>query len=982
MLSFQILDGGGLQDIPLEGRSVLIGSGPDCEIRLRSEGVAAEHARVVPLRREGDSGFKLIDLGSPEGTRVNGELVAQVALSVGDRIEIGGATLVLGKRVQRRATPDDVLGAGVRARLQRARRRSAPRAAMPWLAGVGAVVALAAGAVWLRGPETPSSVRRVPELLARGDYEAAAEIVEAVQRDWVSGRPERQQRLAPYVESLERQRRLVEGLQSEMERQAATLSVGDQIDELRRRESAARDDVERAAVRRVLSRLHDIRRLASPAVGTSQDEGGASGGGSREASTAQTNHAETRDRAKTASESAAPQPGPRGAAGSPLAGAAERSPRATENADAMTSAAEVREAIARGDLRRAAQLLESVRAPATDAADLGAELAQRVTEARAAGERQAGELVALGRGQDAAALLRRLGASLPDEARGDLEARAREFASVVPPPPPPVEVASQTPLRDPLGDLLRVVDAAEEAWTRGDFAAAETRFAEAAARVRPRDAAFADELAARENDCRLLRGLHEAAATALRTSAKPELRLDEDRKARLIDCDGSMLRLSGADGEVVLGWMELPEAAVDAILERMNLPAEASLGAAVLALAAGEDAVAERRLLDAVRKDAGIKTRADALLARVRGETAPEGGYRVEGGRFVSPALAPVVRELEGKLAAALRSTDVKARETLLSDVLARGPDQLEAVVHVLRRQQRGLVEKLGKHPFKKSWERVAAEREKLDAARAHALELIFDEERYFYPYKPPAVSSEKATEYLAVQREVNARVEAVADVWEKSTLRFTVPTGIAADLERLRWVNEVLDGFGERSGGAMNRVRWALTLPDTDVLDVKTFCRDPAEVDAARLHARIVKLNEKRLLSLSPGEREELLLTNAYRSMMGRRPLAVDLRVLAAARAHCEEMERLAYFGHISPVAENATPYDRMRRAGYGHGGSENIATSDSAVGAHSAWLHSSGHHRNILGVAHTEFACGQRGRLWTQNFGAGRDFESELPE
>ena len=283
-------------------------------------------------------------------------------------------------------------------------------------------------------------------------------------------------------------------------------------------------------------------------------------------------------------------------------------------------------------------------------------------------------------------------------------------------------------------------------------------------------------------------------------------------------------------------------------------------------------------------------------------------------------------------------------------------------------------------HPFKKNWERLAAERKKLDAARVHALELIFDEIRYFYPYSPPAVSSEKATQYLAVQREVNERVDVVRALWESSTLQFNVPDNIGADLDRFRWVASALDGFGETSPGVTARMRWLLALPEQRTLDLKSFCRDQQEAEQARMSARIAKLNVKRTASLNPGEREQLEITNKYRTMMGRPPLVVDLRVLAAARKHCEEMERLGYFGHISPTAESRTPYDRMRSAGYGHGGSENIASNESAAGAHLAWLHSSGHHRNILGPAHTEFACGQRGRLWTQNFGAGRDFESEL--
>lgn len=962
MLSFQILDDGQVQSFALEGHSVEIGTGSQCGIRLHSDGVVERHARVEPLRRDGATLYKIVDLGSAGGTRVNGELVAQVALAVGDRIEIGGATLVLGKRILRPATPADVLAGGVSVRLRRSRPQAPTRAWLP--IAVGAAVVLLAGAVFvLRDASPPSALLRVRDLLAQGDHETAAQVVETVRRDWAGSDAARQRVLAGYAADVARQRELLASLEADVENLAASISSGQQIDGLREREAAARDDVERAAVRLTLARLHDLRlRAASRSPSAGSDVA------------LVTTPAPPPD--------VAPVPDPRTVGDEPTAKPQDvpsDSPSGGKVAPVAERLQRVRDVLDGGDLRLASELLDALGTESTDeAASLRQALADKVGKTAQVGLQQAEELVALGRSDAASALLRRISTSFPAAQRADLEQRAVAFAAIVPPPPPPPAGV----LADPLGDLLAAVEAAEKAWNDGDFVAAQRRFAEAAKQVASRDAAFAADLEARSADCKLVSVLHATITSRLRTSSKPEVRLADDRKARLVDCDAFRLHLTAEAGAVVVTWFELPAAAVDTILTRVDPPAEAYLGAAVLAVAAGDQTLAEQRLLNAARKDAATKGKVDDMLARVRGERVPANGYAIEGGKFTSPALSPLVRELEGKLAAALGHGDHKAREGVLSDVLARGPEQLEAVIQVLRRQQRGLVERLGKHPFKKNWERVAAERGKLDAARAHALELIFDEELYFYPYKPPAVSSEQATKYFAVQREVDARIDAVRDIWQKSSLEFTIPDVIAADLERLRWVTEVLDGFGERSTGLLARAQWVLALPEQRVLGIQTFCRDAQEVADARLFARIAKLNGKRGASLAPGEREELQVTNAYRLMMGRRPLVVDLRVLAAARAHCDEMERLGYFGHISPVAERRTPYDRMRLAGYGHGGSENIATNDSATGAHSAWLHSSGHHRNILGEAHTEFACGQRGRLWTQNFGAGRDFERDLPE
>ena len=64
------------------------------------------------------------------------------------------------------------------------------------------------------------------------------------------------------------------------------------------------------------------------------------------------------------------------------------------------------------------------------------------------------------------------------------------------------------------------------------------------------------------------------------------------------------------------------------------------------------------------------------------------------------------------------------------------------------------------------------------------------------------------------------------------------------------------------------------------------------------------------------------------------------------------------------------------MRLAGYDFGVSENIALNGSAEGAHWAWRHSSGHHRNMLNPGHTEFGVGVNGRYYVQNFGRGEEF------
>jgi two-component system, cell cycle response regulator len=74
--------------IPLEGRSVTIGRGTDCDLRLDDNLASRQHARLVAAA----SGqvYSVVDLGSTNGTFVNGQLVEDpYALQDGDKIRVG-----------------------------------------------------------------------------------------------------------------------------------------------------------------------------------------------------------------------------------------------------------------------------------------------------------------------------------------------------------------------------------------------------------------------------------------------------------------------------------------------------------------------------------------------------------------------------------------------------------------------------------------------------------------------------------------------------------------------------------------------------------------------------------------------------------------------------------------------------------------------------------------------------------------------------
>ncbi|MEQ8768442.1 MAG: CAP domain-containing protein [Planctomycetota bacterium] len=114
--------------------------------------------------------------------------------------------------------------------------------------------------------------------------------------------------------------------------------------------------------------------------------------------------------------------------------------------------------------------------------------------------------------------------------------------------------------------------------------------------------------------------------------------------------------------------------------------------------------------------------------------------------------------------------------------------------------------------------------------------------------------------------------------------------------------------------------------------------------------------------------------VTNAYRGLLGLRPLLIEPRLIRASRRHSQEMTDLGYFGHQSPVKDNEWPADRVEQEGYDGGAAENcFAGSSSGQGAFDAWYNSPGHHRNMIG-GHLQIGVGhdRGGSMWTELFGA----------
>ena len=89
--SYTLTIGSKRQEVSAE-RAVL-GRSRDCDVRLSDLNVSRRHAEI----REQDDGWILVDLGSTNGTLLNGRKVDREQLSDGDTITVGSTQVVFGR---------------------------------------------------------------------------------------------------------------------------------------------------------------------------------------------------------------------------------------------------------------------------------------------------------------------------------------------------------------------------------------------------------------------------------------------------------------------------------------------------------------------------------------------------------------------------------------------------------------------------------------------------------------------------------------------------------------------------------------------------------------------------------------------------------------------------------------------------------------------------------------------------------------------
>lgn len=121
--------------------------------------------------------------------------------------------------------------------------------------------------------------------------------------------------------------------------------------------------------------------------------------------------------------------------------------------------------------------------------------------------------------------------------------------------------------------------------------------------------------------------------------------------------------------------------------------------------------------------------------------------------------------------------------------------------------------------------------------------------------------------------------------------------------------------------------------------------------------------------------ELEVVALVNLERAKHGLVPYDLDVRLVAAARQHSEDMAVRGYFGHVTP--EGVTFDQRIRADGYASPGAETLAAGYGAPAAAVAgWMASSSHRAILLSTSQRHAGVGVAiggpyGVYWTANFG-----------
>ncbi|MHC4860831.1 MAG: FHA domain-containing protein, partial [Planctomycetota bacterium] len=234
-------------------------------------------------------------------------------------------------------------------------------------------------------------------------------------------------------------------------------------------------------------------------------------------------------------------------------------------------------------------------------------------------------------------------------------------------------------------------------------------------------------------------------------------------KANAVGADDEHLAVAVRGAESRLSWSRMGTGRILALFLRLRLAPEGHLWLARYAFEAGDLDRAHAAVSTALEGDESLRETAFLILSRAKGVPVPEGGFVTYKKRWLTPAersAAELADQIEDSERAA-KSSDARRRDAALAELRELGETAKPALTRALDHQLLAAVEALETLPILKSPGTRQMLSGELETRRKAALALIFDTEKYPYPHpEGPA--------YDAVQAEVIQLVDKVREVWDR----------------------------------------------------------------------------------------------------------------------------------------------------------------------------------------------------------------------
>ncbi len=447
-------------------------------------------------------------------------------------------------------------------------------------------------------------------------------------------------------------------------------------------------------------------------------------------------------------------------------------------------------------------------------------------------------------------------------------------------------------------------------------------------------------------------------------------------KLKSVDRKGMILATQG--GEMTKKWDSYKPRELYALMQAREKKAAKSkshfVDLSVFCLEFNMRREALTNLSAAYRADDKLKPALDMIYARYSQKPLPKDGFIVYKEQWLTPEELAVVklRESVDEAVVALGNKDEAARTKALEDLKKLADTDKNLVISQLTSKLSELLEEIKKSPVLKAITTIDKLHEELRARRKEALRVIFD--KNIYPDENHGIVGQPTVdEYVNKVREIYKTP--IKDVVNNDPkLRDLVG--------RAREIQECLTLIGFDHGEGMIDLDTLL-----EALNSQININTTLNANEMRIYTFSMKIKDYNELLSIPGkrngeEKKVVTFTNEYRLMMGLPYLRIDRLIVKAARTHSYNMSKRGFFAHEDPV-DGTNPFKRMANAGYSDGSGENIARGMFGPdGAFLGWYNSSGHHRNMLSQIHTEIGVGVFDTFWTQNFGKGGVNVEDVPD